>query len=367
MFGSRHYVPIVRWKMAEMRALAELHEADKANITPFVEIPRSRFEGSYNPSTGKYSVPSSQSVLDKIANQVGELGLVQRCFLDFGTLDRCRRPFLVGKRSPWLTVKEHLAPTPSLVVPVSRLYRDSNPHVAAIREFASIQRRGACLRLQEEDLELTDLANRVDRLLNNLRLSPKEVDLLVDLGVTYEEGRSFASVCSRLPFLADWRSFTVSSGHFPADLQRFERGQEHRLRRADLQRWRTEVENGLARKPAYGDYTVQHAVYIPPPDAPLHPSASIRYALKDHWLILRGEDYTQENGPGKGQWIGWAQLLCTKPEFAEFGPGYSAGDAFIHSKSVDGENHGEGTDWLFAGINHHMTLTSRQVASAPAL
>lgn len=359
----RHYVPIVRWRKAEIRALKELLEPDIRGMTPLVEIPPNRFEGRYDPASGKFSTPPKERVLETILNQVGELGLVQPCFLDFGGLDRCGQPFLVSGRSPWETATALLESVPSDVIPVFRIFRHNTPHLASIANFVSSRGRRACLRLQEVDLDLKDLAPRVDRLLARLALEASDVHLVVDLGVTYEQGKDFTTVCSLVPRLDEWRSFTIASGYFPMDLQGFDRGREHLLRRADLQRWGLEVAKSLPRRPSFGDYTVQHAVYVPPPDVILHPSASIRYALSDSWLILRGEDYTREGGPGKAQWIGWAQLLCSKAEFGEFGPTFSAGDAFVYNKSINPEDPGEGTDWLFAAINHHMTLTKRQVAS----
>ena len=42
MFGTKHYVPILRWKQAEWLALAQLQAEDKRLLTPLVEItPRS--------------------------------------------------------------------------------------------------------------------------------------------------------------------------------------------------------------------------------------------------------------------------------------------------------------------------------------
>src|SRR5690349_12885204 len=179
MFGPSHYVPIVRWKKAEERALKELLADDRRNITPFVEVPQDKFDARYDPTTGKRTPPARQPLLEKIVSQVGELGLAQRCFLDFGALDQCRRPFVVKGRSPWCTVIDLLEPAPSQVVPVIRLFRDESPHLDPIREYAKQDDRGACLRLQEIDLELPDLNSRVSQLLRKLRVTPAEVDLII--------------------------------------------------------------------------------------------------------------------------------------------------------------------------------------------
>ena len=38
MFNHRHYIPILRWKAAEMGALKELSEVVKENTTPLIEF-----------------------------------------------------------------------------------------------------------------------------------------------------------------------------------------------------------------------------------------------------------------------------------------------------------------------------------------
>ena len=38
MFDHRHYVPALKWRMGEFRALQDLSELSKARLTPLVEI-----------------------------------------------------------------------------------------------------------------------------------------------------------------------------------------------------------------------------------------------------------------------------------------------------------------------------------------
>lgn len=40
MFGSSHYVPILKGKEGEFKALSTLSSAAKARLTPFIDIPR---------------------------------------------------------------------------------------------------------------------------------------------------------------------------------------------------------------------------------------------------------------------------------------------------------------------------------------
>jgi hypothetical protein len=44
MFGSPHYVPVLRWKQAERLALSYLDDVDKDGMTPLVELPPRYFD-----------------------------------------------------------------------------------------------------------------------------------------------------------------------------------------------------------------------------------------------------------------------------------------------------------------------------------
>jgi hypothetical protein len=79
---------------------------------------------------------------------------------------------------------------------------------------------------------------------------------------------------------------------------------------------------------------------------------------------LRGRAIPQkvEKRPGPEQWNAHAQLLCENTELF-YGQDYSWGDNFIHGESVNKKHRGSPEIWLRAGINHHMTVVSRQIAN----
>src|SRR5260370_15677886 len=50
MFGPNHYVPMLRWKMAEKLVLRALQQQDRAEITPLIEFTPKMFDA---PRQGK--------------------------------------------------------------------------------------------------------------------------------------------------------------------------------------------------------------------------------------------------------------------------------------------------------------------------
>ncbi len=202
---------------------------------------------------------------------------------------------------------------------------------------------------------------RLQELLDFLELEPGEADLILDLQMTDGSGVSLPGICDGLPSLHQWRTFTVASGAFPKDLRGFQVGQ-HVLARSDWHNWRDGVTNSgaLSRLPSFSDYTIQHPIFGEPPEFP-NTSASVRYTHYDYWVIMRGEGLRNDNGPGFDQYPANALLLCERDEFC--GAAFSYGDAYIHGIAEQTTQTGGLKTWLRAGINHHMTLVVRQIAS----
>ena len=76
---------------------------------------------------------------------------------------------------------------------------------------------------------------------------------------------------------------------------------------------------------------------------------------------MRGEGLLNKEGPGGAQYTANAILLRDRPEF--YGPSFSEGDAYIFERSKRIDKHGNPKTWIQAGLNHHMTVVSRQIAN----
>jgi hypothetical protein len=155
-------------------------------------------------------------------------------------------------------------------------------------------------------------------------------------------------------FLAE---LTCLAGSFPEDLSRLTPRKTHRLRRFEWQQWRA-LESWPGRRPAFGDYAIQHVVFKEPVAVPNF-SASVRYTIENEYFVLRGEGVLNERGPGYGQYNAWAALLLGMPEF--FGATFSAGDRYIAERAANWNTPGSARTWLQAGLSHHLTTTALQV------
>jgi hypothetical protein len=234
---------------------------------------------------------------------------------------------------------------------------------------------GVCLRLTREDVQHLLLRPEIDKFLNRMGLAPDDVHLLVDYKLINKNSLpNIAELCVRLPYLNEWRSFTIAAGSFPPDVSSGDlkvADREYRLPRLEWQLWRDQVVavNNLPQHPSFGDYGIYHPVYIELPIG-VTPSASIRYASVDYWLIMRGRQIKKENG-GCQQYLKQAVALRECPEYC--GAEYSAGDLYINqmaeaylATSGNVKKPGGTKEWLTVGFNHHLTLTGRNAAALRA-
>ena len=350
MFDHRHYVPILRWKRAEWVALRHLEPGDRARLTPLVEItPRSVTPGTRRPTIGQ--------MLQKNAEDMAENWGRSRLFVDLwhvGHLSDCEglHPFVYLAQEGRRCRVEF--------VPVTGLGR-LPAYQAAVASIAAEDGRGLCLRLFSTDLARPALRQDLLELLSSLEVNFGQVDLVVDFQYVQCSCPDLATLVASVPHLNDWRSLTLASGAFPMDLRSFSVG-EHPLPRLDWQAWLRLMRLGgqPTRRPSYGDYTIQHAIYGEPPERPNF-SASIRYAAEDYWVIMRGAGVFTDGSPGFAQWPANALRLCRRREFR--GEDFSYGDRYIWEMSQQTGQTGSAETWLRAGINHHLVFVARQIAN----
>lgn len=347
MFDHRHYVPVLRWKRGEWRAVKKVNDADRELMTPLFEFTPRELEPS-----------NIDSRLAEYAQTMDDCWNGRSAFVDTALISSAIRG--ASRRHPLLVFAQHAADRRFGAIPVTGLDRDQTARIAA-RTAARRLGTGAAIRIRRSDIKNLGFGHAVESLRLLLGLLPEEVDILLDYGRTDASAPAIAPVLAALPHLRSWRTLTVISGAFPKDLSQFSVG-EHEHPRADFIWWRDQVlgTTGLRRIPTFGDYTTQHAEYSEPP-ARANFSASIRYAAEDHWVVMRGEGVFKDDGPGFAQWPANAQLLCDRGEFC--GRDFSAGDGYIFETGQQQERTGNAETWLSAAINHHLVFTARQIAN----
>lgn len=352
MSSLEHYVPVLRWKRGEQLAISLLEKADQDSITPLIEIPPDDYVLENPQASANLSarLPRLSAALELARGS-------RDSFIDFGLLRDA--PTTPGGREPILEFFDLLEGGGTQPIPVTGLTRPSRHQISTATVAA--RTRALALRLDLGDLGRDTLAREIEAILGMHSLTPNEVHLLIDQKLVGESLSSFAHICSRVPSISKWLTFTILGGSFPRDLTEFSVG-THFLPRLEWHHWRTEMQlsgRRLARFPTFGDYTTQHPIYYIPPAA-ANVSASVRYTSQGNWLVMRGEGLSSKGSPGYAQYPAIARLLCEQKEFQ--GPDFSEGDRYIWQiASREIGTTGNPETWLRAGINHHITTVVRQL------
>lgn len=334
-FDHKHYVPLLRWKRAERVALRALTPQTSGQITPLLEL-----------------VPSVDNAPSKVSEEIIRSWGFSPFFLDLGNLTE------MGRADALVRLGEGMRGSGLRAIPVTGLDREIK-YQTAVEQLTATDRRGACIRLYPRNLVSSSLADDLSGLLTKLALRPDEVDLLVDYQLISDFAMPYTMLCSRIPYLSQWRTFTVMSGAFSRDLTEYQKNGQYIRYRDDWLFWQAQVVSSLPRRPAYGDYSIQYALYIEPPER-ANVSASIRYTTNDYWVIMRGEGLFNEGSPGNAQYAAHANLLCEREEFC--GRAFSYGDRYIDNLNKGIEGPGNPETLLRACVNHHVTLVADQIS-----
>jgi hypothetical protein len=360
MFDQAHYVPVLRWKSGERGALRDLSTGDRHLIMPLIEL----LPGHLRPRRGKDG-PVTADDLWVFVEQIVDVWGPSPALLDVSRVQGV--PYRGSLDHSAAKMFSALGAAGLHVIPTTWLHQPAG-FQKTTREAAKIDNRGVALRVPISALHEMTFGDKLRECMTTLDVSPEHVDLIVEYGSIGPAAPGFSYVCRRIPMLKHWRTFTVLAGSFPPDLMEFRGPGQYEIPRREWVQWGSEIGTvqGLPRRPTFGDYTIQHAIYNEPVEG-ANPSASIRYASETYWIIMRGQALRRkEGGTRHAQYPANAELLCARKEFA--GAHYSVGDEYMW-KIGSHTQPGPGTPetWLRAGINHHLVLTSRQIPAAIAL
>lgn len=354
-----HYVPILRAKRSEWRALYALRPTTRSAITPLLEIPRELLESADTAADNSLDgmvrrTAKAEKARALFFNNLDALGSDHRFLVDAGHLS-AHGPS--GQLVFWQHAMRASTRPLTKMVPVVRPMTPTNSR-GEIAQIVTKLGGGIALRVTASELR----QHLLPPLMASVRMStgnePDTMDLVVDLAddpneMTIEEMRTL------IPRLGDWRLWTVAAGPFPKDLEPFKLPQQiHFQDRAEWNAWRAQISAPQAsRLPVFGDYTLFHGVYSPSP--PIAGTISLRYATDTRIVVFRGSKPTKTGSERFEQYHGHAQMLCAGEHF--YGAGFSAGDQFIAARKLPPASHNLPEYWRTACINHHLETVVAQL------
>jgi hypothetical protein len=360
MFDEFHYVPLLKAKAGEMRALQDLREENRDGITPLLDvvpIPWDFVEDRPAKAVDQH--------LATLASQTERSwGTERTFFVDLATIED--EPLIDG-RAPLRHVMDAYRAIGAQAIPVTGPGR-SAAYQAAVTKAAQTDHRGVCVRVPLEELGKPQrLRDTLVALLADLGVTAAEADLILDFEAIRPSQVSLVVSQATLLFdalsQAAWRSLTFAAGAFPESLERVGADTIDLIARSDWAAWQSLVlgdEADLQRFPAFGDYGIAGVEFSEIDPRIMQMSANVRYTAEDAWVILKGRSVKK----GFDQFHRLSAALVRRTDFC--GEAFSAGDQYIARCARREVGPGNATTWRQVGTNHHLTFVERALANLSA-
>ncbi len=359
MFDHKHYVPILKGRDGEYRALQALMPSVRNALTPLLEIPPIPWDDEQG---------RPARTIDKHLKKVGQKverawGSGRNLFIDLLWIAEADR--MNGGEHPLRFVFRGFKEREVDAIPVVGLVRGQD-YLAVCREIIREDGRGVCVRVQREDfVDFDDIGARLRQTLDDLNVNVRNADLILDLRALTPaerclEADAVITLVNRLPAIAEWRTFTIAATSFPRNLIGLPPSASSLIPREEWDLWRAicRCRPTLRRAPTFGDYAISHPEPAEVDPRVMRPSASIRYTCDGAWLVLKGRNLRDY---GYREFRQVCHELIRRTEYS--GSQFSWGDGYIDDCAAERVGTGNLTTWRQVGTSHHLAFAARQLAS----
>lgn len=347
-----HYVPVLKVKRGEKRALREIHINLQQRIIPLLEIVE------LNSLSNKTLNQHLNTAFRNLAESVHSYS---RCFLD------CRE---LQPDWPLASEEVFLRATSEDIVftPVTGISRNREDVVAAMNH----RQHGLALRLTRQEFEIGALAG-LKKFLQKYGLTADEIDLIVDLGpvdsmIVPGVVALAAAFLRAVPSHTMWRTVTITCCGFPSSMSNVQLHSHDLVQRVDWVAWRDYLYQGrhtLERLPRFSDCAIQHTAGVEGFDPRImQVSASVRYTWSDYWLLIKGE--STRRIPATVQF----PVLATSLVYGHlqnhfYQESHCNGCASIQRCADWEPGHASPETWRRFGTIHHITRVVEELATLP--
>lgn len=350
--NAHAYVPILKCKRGEKKAVELLHPLIRQHVVPLFEI----VEISAGKAFTDHLVTSFKGL--ELAVPPGSLFFLD-CREVSGTSNSATDDIYAQASTLGLTY-----------IPVTGVSRPAHETTAALK----FNTRGLCLRLTRSELEKGLFPASVPAFLQQHSLHAANVDLLLDLGATSKMivpgvASMAHAFMQAIPNISGWRNLIIAGTAFPKSMGVVQTNHYMTVPRVEWLTWRDHVYGqraSLPRVPTFGDCAIQHPAGVEGFDPRImQVSAAVRYALGDNWLLMKGQS-TKSVKPGI-QFPNLARLLAPGGKLNQSfaGQQHCQGCASIVACAGGTKGLSSAEVWRRIGTIHHMTVVVQDLTSLP--
>lgn len=349
-FGPDHYVPVLKVKRGERKALQLISSEQRSRITPLLEIVERK-----SPKTLSDHLDTAFSGLAETIRPYS------MCFLD-------AREIAADGQAGADEVFRRASDAGIVFAPVTGISR-----VADVAPALAHRTNGLALRLTRGEFEQGGLATRVNTFLSQHGLTPEQVDLIIDLGPVEDliaEGIAALTdaFMAEVPDHQRWNTFTVSACAFPKSMGVgvVQKNSHAFVERAEWLAWKNHLygrRDSLQRLPTFSDCAIQHPEGVEDFDPrKMQVSASIRYTLDETWLLIKGHS-TRLRRPGEQFPTLARKLVYDSLSSNYYGASHCKGCELMKAAADGATRLGSPEVWRRLGSIHHISVVTQGLAS----
>lgn len=350
-----YYVPLLRWRAGEYRALKRLSDACRQRTVPLIEV---------LPPDYDFALRQPKKHIDEqlkpFAKQIEDHWPGRPALVDGVQIDPPTR--MGDGRHPLAFIFDEARAKGLNLVPVTALDRDAS-YQQSVQGIIAADGRGVGLRCGLEEALDPDFEANVRGLLAQLGCPANAVDILLDLGNPKFDPQDpliaiITSVLASGGIFASAKSVTMLATSFPDSLTTLQYGLDFLPRREWLlYKALMAALPDPVRRPGFGDYAVA-AVEFPKGDMRfMRGSPNVRYAVDDAWLVAKAKRQKSNNHHA---YPGLCGALVASGRFA--GRAFSEGSKYIDGCRLGTEKMGNPTTWKWVATNHHITKVVADLA-----
>lgn len=378
------YVPILKWKAAEICALTHTSDEHKKIIIPLIEIvlpsvnaykdkerkKKKTDEEIHSEMVEKMIAKRILEIPEEIKEAWGNLGI----YVDV-TLLHNKDKTTELKIMVLNTILDGAKTKGLKVIPVINVADDSSIVSNLANLISRKEVEEICLRVTPSNLKNSDMLDaKISTLLSLMGIEKNRVHLLVDLKYVDTSTGTYGTIftqAQKIKDLGQFKEFIFASGAFPVDMSECSFEDLTYLPRTDWTSWKGNVTEGkIIRRPIYSDYSIRHPFHNDSLQF-FESTSTLKYTVDAQWMIMKGKKRALE------MYLTHAYLLVQHPEFklATYGKeaAFSFGDDYIVKKAKhfndvfrynnSAKGMGRTSDWITAGISHHLAVVMHQLST----
>ncbi len=332
------YVPILKCKQGEEKALSHLDSNIKSVIKPLLEIP--------------YSVTSKKHSL---------CGHLQSFWSDYPFFFYFMPEWQNKSQEPYSTfISDKVLPIINQLPGTPVINLSSTEY---IKNWKPLSKNGIAIRLRNN--EFSEIASLLNPLFNSGMIEVSQTDLIFDLQhISSDRLDDITSLLdttfSNLPNAHEYHSIIVASASFPKNTYTLDYSKIYQFNRIEdkIHNHLLNLSNQYGFHYLFSDYgtsDMEDYKYIPG----IFPNFKIKYTSWENYLYIKGHSITK-GGLDIHNVRHLAKLLVSSPDFS--GPEFSWGDNIIYQiAEALTLSPGNLMNWISYNMNHHITLIAKEL------